>query len=181
MDKLRVIIREEIKAILEDLEFEPAVIDAKIGDQIDEYKTIMEEAESRQAEIQAELDAIAELRKRAGKQYELIIDNMKLFGVAQIKSDKWVAKLDTELKHKRIAPEYKLLYNNLLSKVNEELKMISKKEMLTMKELKMKETKDVLRIEEGLFDKVKKLWKSFTGLFKSYKSFAKTVAKLPKI
>lgn len=154
--------------------------EAEIKKEIGEYQKLQSDIERNRTSIKEVLATIADKEKLADRKYKIIMSNMKKQNIAEIKFKKWVVKLATALKYKRISPDYKTLYLNLLDQVNAKLKKVADAELDAHKELKMKATMDVLQFE-GVFDKLKNLWKKFTGWFKASDGFSKAVDKLPEI
>ena len=184
--ELRKMIREELLKEKESRDFIKS--DKELVVAIKAYGMQSTELEKKKANIQKQLDEIEEIESTQKKQFRDIEKFMNRVELHKKKADKWVAKLEEQLKYQRIVLNYKSLYQEALNLVDKSTKKLLENMAAIQTELKSVETINVLKILknesiiiESIWDKLKGLWTSFKNLFKSGKEYEQVVNKLPVI
>ena len=154
----------------------------ELEQEIESYVTLDDKIKIKQAQIQSVLDEIESMSSENTKRFREIDKHMKRFNIENKTVKSWVAKMSEKLKYKVVRPDFKKLWLEALTKVNQATKNVMLSLENTQLELKRKETIKVLSIkQEGVFDSLKSLWNKFKTLISSFKSFSKIANKLPKI
>ena len=150
---------------------------------------------AKRKEIQAALDAIAELEGENKKVLKAIEKRMKLFEQKFAAAESWVAELNEVLKYEKVRPDYKILWEQALTKLNSQTQVVLSDLLAAHVKAKELETKIVLNIGDKPEDvaigtisednAIKRIYRGaidkFKTLFSSMKSFGKTVDNLPKL
>ena len=135
--KLRSVIRSILVEVKSDAEMQKA---------IEEYQSMMEEIDSLTASISETLNSIKTKDKDAKAIFKKMEKFMETkvtenFESARVTTDKWVATLQREAKYKRIAPDYKEVYEEALTKLNAQTRAVV--EAITEANVKAKEAATV--------------------------------------
>ena len=145
------------------------------------YKGTTDEIKKLYETIQDTLDNIKQMESENRKRFQLVEKSMLRFKISEIKIDKWVAKIENQLKFKVIRSDFKILWETAFSKVNKQTQAILKDIEDTQHELKKKETVNVLTIGEGIGDKIRHLWNSVVSFVKNIKELDKLANSLPRV
>lgn len=177
--ELRKIIKEEIDNII--LEIDD---DVELKDSILEYKKLEKEINDSKLKIKESVDHITELQKEYSVIGKSIDKFMRRFKYTKFKADGWVAKLEEKLKYSNPRPEYKKLWEVLLTKVNTATKNLAidlKQTQLDTKAVEKQLQFNIEPIEEGIKSYFTELYNSIKNMFITFTKYTKEVNSLPQI
>jgi len=154
-----------------------------------EYGRLTDEIAAKLASIQDTLDSIKALEKQSSSSLKNIERYVVDFQKTKVVADKWVLNVQNELKYKRLAPQYKELWEEALSKLNPATKAVLEKLKEAHLDAKSKETIDKISIskvdEASFMDNVISVAKSFLSKLVSFipvtKQYKQVVNNLPKV
>ena len=137
-----------------------------IGMQSQKYLENSKKIEELTADIQSVLDTIEKLNKENKEVYKSIFNTMKALNITVHNIGGIIIKIEEKLKYKRLTPDYKKIFEKLMTKVNSAIQNVMRIVLKEHLEAKAKETEEVLSIsEEGIGD----VWNKVKDLFVSIK------------
>lgn len=150
--------------------------------QIESYFSLSKEIEQKKKQLQKQLLQMQTMDKSLKNKFSKIEKYMAQYDISQKRVHTWVARLRTVAKYKRIQPDYKDMWGEALTKVNQATRKVLQSILTANVEVKKSATKIQLELlEQGLLDIVKGLIQKFGKLFTKISQFSKISKNLPKI
>lgn len=170
-------LKESIQSLINEISTED-----ELGKEINQYFKITDELEAKKKEFKEILDYLSVTDKSLKTRFTKIQKYMEEHEIQEKKGDKWIAKLQTVLKNKRVQASFKELWLTALEQFNE----AHRKVMIALEEAdveaKRAETKIELELKrEGVMDFLKSFWNKIKKLTSIFDSFKKTVDSLPDL